>query len=434
MRGLQESWRGLTLRVGAAYRTFRVPPAGPSVSTSGPESPAEPAVPEVLGPVVDVVQLRTTRSERETDRLLDAATDGSEQAPELVRPGPALNRRSPLYIGFMAVLGGLIAYGLVHVVLLLTQILLAIVVALVLALGLEPLVARLCRWGLRRVWAVVVVFVALILVFAALGWLIVPTVATQSTDVIRQTPTYLDHLQHTDLARQLNARWHVTDKISQELSNHVLTQTTLTSLYGGIIGATKAVLHGILAVLTVLVLTLYFLAAMPGVKRAAYMVVPRSRRPRVIYLSEEIAHRVGGYVLGQVCIAFVNGLLSYVILRILGLPFPLLLSIVVGLLALVPVLGTPVGGVIVTLVALTHGWVSALIVFGYYVLYHFLEAYLVGPRIMRRTVEIPPMLTIIAILAGETLLGIVGALIAIPIAAALLLVYEQVLVPRQQAN
>ena len=120
------------------------------------------------------------------------------------------------------------------------------------------------------------------------------------------------------------------------------------------------------------------------------------------------------------------------ILRVLGLPFAAVLAVIVGLLALIPVAGTLIGGTLVTLVGLASSWTEAVIVLCYYVAYHLVEAYLLGPRIMKRAVEVPVAVTIVAVLAGETLLGILGALVAIPIAAGLLLIYEEVVVPRQQ--
>jgi predicted PurR-regulated permease PerM len=426
MAGGGQAWA----RVGSAYRTLLRRDQSPT-ATGAPMPEPEPLDP--AGLPADVAML-TAQSSAETEQLVATIGNDPLDEPEVIVPGPAVNQRSPIYLGFMAVLGGLIAYGLVNVILDLAGLLIAIVVSMILALGLDPLVVRLTNRGLSRGWAVALVFLGLLIVFAALGWLVVPTVASQTSAVINEAPGYLHQLQQSSLARHLNARWGITDKITKDLKQHVFTQSTVTSVFGGLLGATKAVLQGIVSVLSVLVLTLYFLAALPSVKTTIYQTVPRSRRPRVVFLGEEIASRVGGYVLGQVCIATLNGVLTYVILRVLGLPFPALLGIVVGLLALVPVIGTPVGGVIVTLVALTSSWTDAIIILGYYVLYHVIEAYVVGPRIMRRTVEIPPVLSILAILAGETLLGVIGALIAIPVAAALLLVYQQVLIPRQQAH
>ncbi|MGI8578009.1 MAG: AI-2E family transporter [Nocardioidaceae bacterium] len=413
------------------------PEAGPAASralgpaeTTSASADEDTETPDKAAP--EQVAVQVERSVRETERLVEKEATGGSNDPEVTRPGAPINRRSPFYLGFMAVLGGLIAYGLVHMVLQLSQILTFILLAVFLSLGLEPIVARLARLGMRRGWAVLIVFVGLAGVVALLGWLIVPTVVDQTTQLIDKAPSYLTQLQHNRLVEDLNSRWHITDRVKQDLQQRVLTQGTFASVFGGILGAGKAIVDGVVAAFTVLVLTLYLLVAMPRVKTAAYQLVPHSRRPRVVYLSEEITRRVGGYVLGQLCVATINGVLSYIILRILGLPFPALLAVLVGLLALVPIVGTLIGGVLVTLVALTSSWTEAVIVLGYYVGYHLIEAYVLGPRIMRRAVDVPAVITIVAILAGGTLLGVLGALIAIPVAAGLMLIYEQVIVPRQQ--
>jgi predicted PurR-regulated permease PerM len=178
---------------------------------------------------------------------------------------------------------------------------------------------------------------------------------------------------------------------------------------------------------------LYLMVALPSVKTAAYKLVPQGRRARVVFLGEEISRRVGGYVLGQAVLAVTNGVLTYLMLILLGLPFSAVLALVVGLLALLPIVGTVIGGVIITLVALSVSWATAFVALGYYIAYHLVESYVLSPRIMHRAVGVPPIVVILAVLAGGTLLGVIGALIAIPIAAGLSLIYEQVLVPRQQA-
>jgi predicted PurR-regulated permease PerM len=189
---------------------------------------------------------------------------------------------------------------------------------------------------------------------------------------------------------------------------------------------------GVVAVVTVLVLTLYLMAALPSVKTACYKLVPQRRRVRVVFLGEEISRRVGGYVLGQTAVATINGFLTWIMLMVLGLPFSAVLAVLAGLLALVPIVGTVIGGVIITLVALSAGWSTALFALGYYIAYHVFEAYVLSPRIMHHAVDVPAVVTIVAVLAGGALLGVVGALIAIPVAAGLALIYDQVLVPRQQ--
>lgn len=334
-------------------------------------------------------------------------------------------------MGLLLGLGLLTAYGIAHVILDLSQVIVFVVVSLFLALGLEPVIARLVARGVRRGWAVVLVIVTLSLVFAGIGWVIVPTMVSQVTSLVDQTPAYLTDLQHNQLIVRLDRRWHIATQLEQYAKDSI-NEKTVTSLFGGVLGAGKALLDGVVAAFTVLVLTLYFMIALPGTKATAYKLVPRSRRTRVVYLGEEVSHRVGGYVLGQLAVSMINGALAYVMLIALGIPFPAVLAVVVGLLALVPIVGTLIGGVLVVTVALSVGWVTALIALAYYVAYHVFEAYVLAPKIMRRAVDVPAVVTILAILAGGALLGLVGALIAIPVAAGLLLIYEQVVVPRQQ--
>ncbi len=376
---------------------------------------------------LDEIANQVAAAARETDQLVEQGVDQPERDPAAGRPGTPFDRRSPFYIGFVAALGVLTAYGLVHLVLQLKHVFTYIVLALFLSLGLDPIVAAMNRRrGIRRGWAVLMVVGGVACIFALIGWVIVPPVVTQTAELVKNAPDYVKQIEHNHFVMQIDHRWHVTTRAQDAV------QKRGGALFGGLLGAGKVIFDGIVGALTVLVLTLYFLATMPRVKSAAYQLIPRPRRPRVVYLSEEIARRVGGYVLGQLCVATINGALSYVILAILGIPLAAVLAVLVGLLALVPIIGTLIGGALVTLVALTSSWQEALIVLGYYILYHIFEAYILAPRIMRRAVEVPPALTIVAILAGGALLGVLGALISIPVAAGLLLIYEQVIVPRQQ--
>jgi predicted PurR-regulated permease PerM len=403
--------------------------AGPGQESHASAVDDDPAVPRAEDPKPVVEQLAI--AERETERLLQEESDGGLDDSQANRLGEPFDRRSPFYMGFTAALGVLLAYGLVLALVQLRTIVLFVVVALLLALGLEPLVSRLMSLGLRRGRSVLIVMVLLVGLVVGIGWLIVPTLADQITTLVNRTPDYLTNLERNHVVRQIDQRFHVADRLQEQAASS-LDAGSVTKVVGGLLGAGKAFVDATVAMFTVLVLTLYFMAALPAVKAAVYKLVPTPRRARTIFIGEEICRRVGGYVLGQACVATINGVLAYIMLIVLGLPFPAILALFVGLLALVPIVGTLVGGVVVTLVALTHGWVVAAIALAYYVLYHLFEAYVLSPRIMHRAVDVPAVVTIVAVLAGGTVLGVVGALIAIPIAAALLLIYEQVLVPSQQ--
>jgi predicted PurR-regulated permease PerM len=263
------------------------------------------------------------------------------------------------------------------------------------------------------------------------GWIIVPTLVDQVGSLVDEAPGYFTDFQHTHLVEQLDDRFDITQQVQKAAASSI-DEGTVSSFMGGVLGAGKALVDGIVAIITVFVLTAYLMAALPSVKAACYKLVPQRRRTRVVFLGEEISRRVGGYVLGQAVVAITNGFFAWIMLVVLGIPFPAVLALLAGLLALVPIVGTIIGGVIITLVALSVGWGTALIALGYYIAYHVFEAYVLGPRIMHRAVDVPAVVTIVAVLGGGALLGVIGALVAIPVAAGLSLIYEQVLVPRQQ--
>lgn len=345
--------------------------------------------------------------------------------------GRPLNRHSPFYIGFFGATGALIALGLWQLAGRLTTTLTLLVVSLFLALALSPLVDGLVRRGLRRSGAVAIVFSGLLIVFGVLGALVIPPVVVEGAELAQQAPGYVEDLLDTGWVRRLDRSYDVIDTIQAELTARMSDQQFLQGVLGGILGAGRAVLSGAFHVFTVLVLTLYFIGSLPRVKQGAYALVHASRRARVESLSEEIMRRVGSYALGQVAIATLNAVLSYVMMSIVGIPYAAVLAVTVGLLGLIPMIGATLGAVLVCVVAFVDDPNNALIAGLYYLVYQQVENYLVAPRIMQRTVSVPGPVTIVAALAGGALLGVLGALLAIPVAAGLLLLYEEVLVPRQ---
>jgi predicted PurR-regulated permease PerM len=349
-------------------------------------------------------------------------------------PGAPLNRQSPFMIGFIGAIGVFVAWGLVAAVQQLSSVLTLLVVALFLALGLEPVVQALMRRGLGRTASVAVVVAFVIAIFIGVVALLVPPVISQASQLADQAPSYVQNLLKGRVFRDLDQHYGIVTKLQTELQRRATDQTLWTSIFGGVLGAGKAVASGFFAAFTVLVLTLYFLASMHTVKDSIYHLVPRSRRVRVQHLGEEISRRVGGYFLGQLAVATINAIISYAMMKILDLPFAAVLAVSVGLLGLVPMVGATLAAVLVVLVAFFQSGTLALIVAIYYLIYQQIENYVIAPRIMRRTVSVPGAITVIAALAGVTLLGMLGALLAIPVAAALLLVYQEVLLPRQEKH
>lgn len=381
-------------------------------------------------------------SNRVRPRVVVAARGGDDDRPPARRGsspisrfgtvGQPLNRHSPFYIGFFGATGAILAFGLWRTLGALATTLSILLVAFFLALALDPVVERLLNRGVPRPAAVTAVFTGLLVVLGLIGWLVLPTAITQGSALAQQTPQYLLDLLDTRWVRQLDQRYDVIDRLQGELSAKLTDQQFIQGVLDGLLGAGRAVLTGTFQVLTVLVLTLYLLISLPRVKHATYALVPASRRPRVESLSEEIMRRVGSYAAGQVMIATLNAVLSWVLMRVVGVPYAAALAVLVGLLGLIPMIGATLGAAIVTLVAFFDEPRSALVVVIYYVVYQQVENYVVAPKVMQRTVSVPGVVTVVAALAGGALLGVLGALLAIPVAAGLLLIYEEVLVPRQE--
>ena len=376
-----------------------------------------------------------TNEQLEADLPTDALplpANAHEPSGDYGTAGRPLNRQSPFYVGFVGAFGVLIAYGLYQALGQLTQVITLLVVAFFLTLALNPLIEALTRRGLRRPLSVAIVFVGLIAVFTALGFVVVPPVAQQGGLLADSAPRYLDDLLSNRFIQDFDSRYQVIEKIQAEFQKLISDGNFMSGVFGGVLGAGKALASGFFAFLTVLVLTLYFLVSLPKVKHAAYSMVPASRRPRVISLSEEIMRRVGGYAIGQVAVATINAILSWIMMSIVGIRYAAVLAVAVGFLGLLPMVGASLGAAVVAMVAFFDDPKKAAIALIYYVVYQQLENYVVAPKIMQRTISVPGAVTVVAALAGGTLLGILGALLAIPVAAGLLLIYEEVLLPRQR--
>jgi predicted PurR-regulated permease PerM len=364
-------------------------------------------------------------AESRVQEAVDAAAAVAEQTGGLGKPGRAMNRRSPFFVGMTAAAGVAVTYGLVELLIKARSTLIIIGVALFIAAGLDPVVSWLTRRGVPR-WAAVVV--ALAAVFGVIAIFIataIPPLANQTTALIHEFPTYVHQLQnHNSELGKLNAKYHLQQRVTSLLSSKG------TTLVGGVIGAGALVLSTAGSIVLVLVLSIYFLAGLPSIKLFAYRLVPHSRRPRVILITDEILVKVGGYVLGNVITSVIAGFGTFVWMMIFNIPYPLLLGLAVAILDLVPVIGSYVGGAIVTLVALTVSLPVAVATLAFYIAYKLAEDYFIVPRIMGRTVEVPAVVSLIAVLIGGVLLGIVGALIAIPVAAAIRVILQEVTFPR----
>ena len=357
--------------------------------------------------------------------VVEAASEG-KQDRSVGRPGKALNRRSPFFIGMSAAAGVAVAFGIVELIVKARSVLVLIGLALFIAAGLDPLVTWLCKRGLPR-WAAVLTVVGALLALGA-GFIAaaVPPLAAQTTALVHGLPHYMRELKsHNSHLGRLNAKYHIQQHLSSLLSSRG------TTLIGGVIGAGAMVISVFASLILVAVLTVYFLISMEKTKLFAYRLIPQSRRDRVVVLGEEIFTKVGGYVLGNIITSLIAGLGTFVWSLALGIPYPVLLGVAVAILDLVPVIGSTIGGAIVTIVALTVSLPVAIGTLVFYIAYRLAEDYLLVPKIIGRTVEVPAIVSLIAVVIGGVLLGIIGALVAIPAAAAISLLLHEVTFPKQ---
>ncbi len=387
-----------------------------------PDTPGEEPgdTPEAEAPA-EVAGVPVTETKR--GLVIPKAADFEEAYGPLGRP---FSRHSPFYVGFWGFLGVALAYVVYRAVADISGVLLVIGVALFLAVGLEPAVDWLVRRGLGRGLAVVLIIIAFLAIIGGFVASAVPPIAHEVSALTARLPRYRHEVATGQgwlghLVRRLHLASYIEGKNASKVKS---------SLEGGALGAGRALASATTAIISGIVLTIYFLVALPRVKRMALNLIPASRRERAAALTEETFSRVGGFVLGNVLTSIVSGIGTYIWLAAFGVPYPFLLALFVALLDLIPVIGSTVAGVVVSLVALVRGLPIALGTACFYIAYRFFEDYLLTPRVMGHTVRISPGLTIIATLIGGTLLGLVGALVAIPCAATIYLLLEEVVYPR----
>jgi predicted PurR-regulated permease PerM len=292
-----------------------------------------------------------------------------------------------------------------------------------LALGLEPAISRLVSRKMPR-WAAVALVVGVAFVLVA-GTVVaaIPPLADQARQFIEQAPLYIRQAQdHSSVIGRLNERYQIQQRVSDMLHG------AGGSAFTGLVKAGRAVFGAVSNLVIVAVLTVYFLADMPRIRATLYRFVPSSRRPRAILIGDEILAKVGDYVFGNVVTSVIAGAATFIWCAAFDVPYPVLLGALVAFLDLLPY-GSSVAGIIVAAVALTISIPVSIATAGFYMVFRLFEDYLLVPKIIGRALKVPAGVTVVAVLIGGTVWGIVGALIAIPVAAALQLLTQELLFP-----
>ncbi|WP_457099843.1 AI-2E family transporter [Microbacterium sp. P5_E9] len=360
----------------------------------------------------------------------------------VVAPAPAPPRREiwanlghPFAIGLSLTIGALAAVALGVAFLNLSTIVIYIVMAMFAALALDPVVRLLERRGLSRAWGIVIAYAVFAILLVLVLWFVVPALFTQLGTLVANIPALISNFEQTDFYAW--AQGAFGDQIGTIL-NHVeaffLNPANLAAIGGGVvhlgIGIASAISGGVI----IIVLSLYFLAGLPAIKDALVTLVPARSRPTMRSMTDEITGSIGGYLTGMVILAFCNSMIALALHLILQLPLPGLMAIAAFCITLIPLIGSVVYWIFATVIALFTDPTAALIFAIVYLIYMQLEAYVLTPRVMSKAVSVPGALVVIGALVGGTLMGLLGALVAIPITASILLIIKRIYVPRQDAK
>jgi len=354
--------------------------------------------------------------------------EADDRTSRFGRPGKPLDRYSPFFVGFTGALGVLAAWAAYKAVVSVWSILLLIIVAAFLAIGLNPAVVRLQSWGLRRGLAVSVVGLAAVGVVTGMIFALAPPIVEQTDGLGTALPGYIDDLKKNQILNDLNERFDLLDKIKT-----ASTGENASKAVGGVLGGVGIVLGTLFNIVTGLILMFYFLAAFDRLKSGTYRLVPASRRERTKLLGDEMLSRVGSYLSGAVIIAFIAGISSFTFMWITDIPYPFALALVVAVLDLIPQIGATLGAIVVVIVAFFVSVPVGIAALVFFVAYQQLENWIIYPWVMRKSVNVSDLAAIVSVLLGASLLGIIGALLAIPVCAAVQLIVREVVFPRQDA-
>ena len=356
--------------------------------------------------------------------LVRSGADGSRGA----RTRDARASRSWVRVGFGLGVGFLLAYAFGQALLQSAQILTLVLLALFAAVSLEPVVGALHRAGLPRGLSVAVVILAVASLGGLFVALVIPPASTEVDQLTKQIPIWLQDLhKHNSQLGKLEDRYHVVEKVKQQLSSGGLA----AKLASGLLGAGKILLGLLSGVLIVITLTIYFMIGLPSIEDFALRLVAASKRTRTRDMTDQIMRQVGRYMLANVATSVIAGLATSAWAWALGIPYGTLLGFFVAIMDLIPIVGSTIGGVVVSLVALSVSLPAAIATALFYTLFRFVEDHLTTPLTMKYVVRLHPVATMVAVLIGGTLLGIVGALVAVPAATAVSLVLDEVVFPRR---
>ena len=356
----------------------------------------------------------------------------SKSVEDFGEAGKPVDTTHPFYFGFMVTVGALLALTTLRALASASAVFILIIISIFLAAGLNPAVLFFQNRGLKRGAAVGAVMASVLLFVGVFIAVAVPPLIDQINSFLNNAPQLVRDLNNNAFINDLNNKYGVIDSLQTKVNSVIKDGQFAITAFGGVIGVGKAVVSGVVSTLTILVLTLYFLSSLPQVIEIGLKFVPASRRSRVSKLVNAIVGRIGAFIGGQAIIAAIAAIFILIMGLIIGMPYTGPLAMFVLICGFIPLVGHFIGMGVVTLVSLTDSVSTAAIALASYVIYVQIENYVITPRIMKRSLSIPGLVTIIAALLGTSLLGLIGGLLAVPIAAAVLLILDEVVFPRAE--
>lgn len=331
----------------------------------------------------------------------------------------------------LIVLTALAVVGLTWFAIEIGEILLMVLIAALLATGLSPIVTAVqrIRWTRRQVslsrpWALLLVYLAMFVILGLMAGIVITPLVIETEGFLSNLPSNVAHIQAWLADLQARYPWlpdlaGIVSRLPQELSN-------LGAYFGPAAGVAFRFLGGVATVITVFFLSFYMLVEGPAMKAGLLALVPRSNRAQVARVLDRVGLKFGGWLRGQLFLSAIIGVAAAAGMAAIGMPYAVLLGIYAGLVEFIPMIGPTLSAIPAVFLSLFQPWWKIAFTIAWYTLIQQTEGNFLVPRVMRQAVGLSPLLTILALVIGAKLLGLVGALVAVPVAAALQVVVGEV--------
>jgi len=307
-----------------------------------------------------------------------------------------------------------------------------IVIAMFLAMALNPAVEAFERRGMKRLWAASLVFVLALLTLTGIGFLVIPPLLTQVSDFVDAVPDFIDDLTAgRGPLGWLQDEYQIVDRLREAIEEQ--GAGGVLGLGAGVLDVVRSVVTAVVGAITIIFLTYFMLLEGPRTIQGVLGVLPEGVRPRYERVGRDIYRAISGYVTGNLLISLLAGVLSTIVFFVVGSEFAIALGLLVAILDLIPLAGATLAAIIAsTVVFIETDWIRCVIVIVFFVAYQQFENHVVQPLVYGRTVQLSPLVVLCAVLVGAQLAGILGALLAIPVAGSLLAIAREILQYREE--